>query len=179
MLSIMCMCVCVWTHFSHIWLGDPMDYCPPGSSVHGDSPGENTRVGCHALLQGIFPTQGSNLGLQWLLHCRQILYHWAAGEAHAFHKTVSVVIWNPSFSIFLINSYEIFWIHLTFTRTCLHDLIFIKFISLYANRKTASFPQCICIGTDLTWRSLNVNTGYFWRLIFEHFSYFLLWTCLH
>ena len=37
-----------------------------------DSPGKNTGVGCHALLQGIFPTQGSNLGL---LHCRQILYH--------------------------------------------------------------------------------------------------------
>ena len=29
-------------------------------------------MGCHALLQGIFPTQGLNLGL---LHCRQILYH--------------------------------------------------------------------------------------------------------
>ena len=36
-----------------------------------DSPGQNTGVGCHALLQGIFPTQGSNPGL---LHCRQILY---------------------------------------------------------------------------------------------------------
>ena len=28
-----------------------------------DSPGKNTGVGCHALLQGIFPTQGSNPGL--------------------------------------------------------------------------------------------------------------------
>ena len=37
----------------------------------GDSLGKNTGVGCHALLQGIFPTQGSNPGL---LHCRQILY---------------------------------------------------------------------------------------------------------
>ena len=36
-----------------------------------DSPGKNTRVGCHAFLQGIFPTQGSNPGL---LHCRWILY---------------------------------------------------------------------------------------------------------
>ena len=36
-----------------------------------DSPGQNTGVGFHALLQGIFPTQGSNPGL---LHCRQILY---------------------------------------------------------------------------------------------------------
>ena len=33
----------------------------PGSSVHGDSPGKNTGMGCHALLQGIFPTQGLNL----------------------------------------------------------------------------------------------------------------------
>ena len=49
----------------------PTDYTLSGSSVHGDSPGKNTGVGCHALLQGIFPTQGSNPGLP---HCRQILY---------------------------------------------------------------------------------------------------------
>ena len=49
-----------------------MDLSLPGSSVHGDSPGKNTGVGCHALLQGIFPTQGLNPGLP---HCRQILYH--------------------------------------------------------------------------------------------------------
>ena len=36
-----------------------------------DFPGKITRVGCHFLLQGIFPTQGLNLGL---LHCRQTLY---------------------------------------------------------------------------------------------------------
>ena len=41
------------------------------SSVDGDSPGRNTRVGCHALLQGIFPAQRWNRGL---LHCRWILY---------------------------------------------------------------------------------------------------------
>ena len=35
----------------------------PGASVHGDSPGKNTGVGCHFLLQGIFLTQGSNLNL--------------------------------------------------------------------------------------------------------------------
>ena len=49
-----------------------MDCSPPDTSVDGDSPGKNTRVGCHFLLQGIFPTQGLNLGF---LHCRQILYH--------------------------------------------------------------------------------------------------------
>ena len=44
-------------------LCNPMDYSPPCSSVHGDSLGKNTGVGCHDLLQGIFLTQGSNLRL--------------------------------------------------------------------------------------------------------------------
>ena len=52
-------------------LCDAIDYSPPGSSVHGDSPGKNTGVGCHALLQEILWTQGSNSGL---LPCKQILY---------------------------------------------------------------------------------------------------------
>ena len=49
-----------------------MDCSPPGSSVHRDSPGKNAGVGCHALLQGIFSTQGSNTVLP---HCGQILKH--------------------------------------------------------------------------------------------------------
>ena len=44
-----------------------MDCSPPGSYVHGIFPGKNTGVGCHFLLQGIFPTQGSNLHLLCLL----------------------------------------------------------------------------------------------------------------
>ena len=51
---------------------NPVDCSPPSSSVHEDSPGKDTRVGCHALLQGIFPTQWLNPGLP---HYRQILYH--------------------------------------------------------------------------------------------------------
>ena len=52
-------------------LCDHMDCSPPGSSVHGDSPGEYTGMGCYALLQGIILTQGFNT---CLLHCRWILY---------------------------------------------------------------------------------------------------------
>ena len=48
-------------------LCNSMDCGPPGSSVHGGSPGKNTGAGCHFLLQGIFPTQGSNLHLLCLL----------------------------------------------------------------------------------------------------------------
>ena len=59
----------------------PMDCGPPGSSVHGDSPGKNTGESSYVLLQGIFPTQGLKPGLphcRWILFlffCRWILYH--------------------------------------------------------------------------------------------------------
>ena len=66
-------------------LGDPTDCSLPGSSVHGDSPGNNTGVDCYALLQRIFPTQGSNPGL---LHCRWILY-WLR------HEGSPNIIWPP------------------------------------------------------------------------------------
>ena len=52
-------------------LFNPMDCSLPDSSVHGDSPGKNSGVSCHALLQGIFPTQGLNPGLP---HSSQQLY---------------------------------------------------------------------------------------------------------
>ena len=61
-----------------------MDCSPPGSSVHGDSPGKNTGVGCHALLEGIFPSQVMDPGL---LHCRQILYHWSYAGGRILETT--------------------------------------------------------------------------------------------
>ena len=48
-----------------------------------DSPGKNTGGGCHALLQGTFPSQGLNPHLLWLLHGRLILCHWATRKAHS------------------------------------------------------------------------------------------------
>ena len=52
-------------------LCNPMDCSLPGSSVCGDSPGKHTGVGCHALLQGLFPAHVS------YVFCvdRQLLYH--------------------------------------------------------------------------------------------------------
>ena len=52
-------------------LCDPVDCKPSRLLCPWDSPGKNTGVGCHALLQGTFPTQELDPGL---LHCRQILY---------------------------------------------------------------------------------------------------------
>ena len=56
---------------SCLTLCNNMDCSPPGYRIPcspWDSPGKNTGVGCHFLLQGIFPTQGLNSGLP---HCRQ------------------------------------------------------------------------------------------------------------
>ena len=70
--------VCTLSHFSNIWLFVTPWTAARQASLSMHSPGKNTGVGCHFLLQGIFPTQGSN----WhLLHCRRILYHWATREA--------------------------------------------------------------------------------------------------
>ena len=76
----MCVCVCA---FACVCACTPsfslaQFFATPGAVAcqvlcPWDSTGENTGVGCHFLLQGVFLTQGwSN---SWLLHCRHILYH--------------------------------------------------------------------------------------------------------
>ena len=62
---VLCMC-----HFGNVQLFAAL--CPARLLCPWDSPGKNPGVGCHALLQGIFPTQGSNPRLLYLLH-------WQAG----------------------------------------------------------------------------------------------------
>ena len=70
-----------WWWFSHQVVSDslqPHGLQPTRLLCLWDFPGKNTGVGCHFLLQGIFRTQGSNLGF---LHCRRILYDLATREA--------------------------------------------------------------------------------------------------
>ena len=74
-VCIQCILINIETQFenesvSHSVISDSLQ--PHGLLYPWNSPGKNTRVGSHPLLQGIFPTQGLNLGL---LHCRQILHH--------------------------------------------------------------------------------------------------------
>ena len=70
-------------------LCDPIDCGPPGSCVHGDSSGKHAAVGCHFLLQGLFPTQGLDPNLR---NCRQILHRLSPQESPA----------NPLHSNYLI-----------------------------------------------------------------------------
>ena len=71
----------LWTTYSPIFpqmslscvqLLDPLGLWPDRLLCPWNSPGKNTGVGCHFLLQGIFTTQGLNPGL---LHCRRMPYH--------------------------------------------------------------------------------------------------------
>ena len=78
-------------------LCNPMIWSLLGSSTHAIFPGKSTGVGCHCLLQRIFPTQRSNPGL---LHCRQTLYHLShKGNpglySMAYHRAI--------FNVLLIN----------------------------------------------------------------------------
>ena len=66
-------CVHAQSLQSYPTLCNPMDYNLPRYSVHGNSLGKNTGVGCHILLQGIFLTQGSN-------PCLLCLLHWQTGS---------------------------------------------------------------------------------------------------
>ena len=69
-------------------LCNTMDGSLPGASVHGASPGKNTGVGCHGLLQGTFPTQGSNPHLLCLA--------WASGFLTTSAIWEALVCFNPA-----------------------------------------------------------------------------------
>ena len=70
MLGIFHVCVCVLSHFSHVQLFATLWTAARQAPLSMGS-GENIGMGCHALLQGIFPTQGSNSHLLCLLN-RQV-----------------------------------------------------------------------------------------------------------
>ena len=81
---------------------DPMDCSLSGSSVHRDSPGRNTGVGCHSLLQGIFLTQGLKVKHTWsLLHSNCFSGHLSQRNKSLFwHKN----FYTDVISTFICNS---------------------------------------------------------------------------
>ena len=96
--------MCVLTPLSLVWLCDSMDCSPPGPSVLGDSQGKNTGVSRHFLLQGIFPTQGSNLHL----------LHWQADSLPLIQK--------PSFNIDRLFPVAQYWKQYCHEYVCVHLL---------------------------------------------------------
>ena len=99
--SLVCVCVCVCVcALNHSVVSDsmrPHRLYPTRLLCPWDSPGKNTGVGCHALLQGTFPTQGSNPGLS---HCKQILYQLSyqgsPGSPFSWHLSFVDLLWYSS-----------------------------------------------------------------------------------
>ena len=86
-----CVCVCVYVKRRHSVVSDSL--WPHGLYSPWNSPGQNTGVGSLSLLQGIFPTQGSNPGL---LHCRWILYQLSHKESLRILEWVAYPFSNGS-----------------------------------------------------------------------------------
>ena len=88
-------------------LCDPMDCSLPGSSVHRDSLGKNTGVGCPALLQGIFPTQGSNPGIDHALQADSLLSEpvIGIGNFYIYEKKVNFAVITNSYFFSLFFSF--------------------------------------------------------------------------
>ena len=96
--------LCLVTH-SCLTLCDPMDCSPSGSSVHGDSPGKNTGVGCCALLQEAFPIQGSNPCLLHLPVLLGMFFNTSATWEAPYNKSRGNITLNGNkVKVFLLNS---------------------------------------------------------------------------
>ena len=116
-------------------LCNPMDCSPP------DSPDKNTRVDCHSLLQGIFPTQVSNSSL---LHCRWILYRRATGEGP---HSIQMGSYNMALCIWLLSLSSVFSRGIFISTAVLYAIIgtdhklfihFLAYTNTYYNQKPAS-----------------------------------------
>ena len=113
---------------SCLTLCNPTNYSLPGSSVHWDSPGKNTEVDCHSLLQSIFLIWGSNPGL---LHCRQILYHLSYREDY-----FRIVFPKYDYSGWLIKA---FWLYKHVM------LLLVPYYNLLSLRCNGNPLQCSCL----------------------------------
>ena len=77
-----CVCVSVCCHFSCVQLCDPMGYSPPGSSAHRISQARILETVAFFFSRGPSgPRDQTCVSSPPLMHCRQILYLWATGEA--------------------------------------------------------------------------------------------------
>ena len=100
----------------------PHGFCP------WNSPGQNTRVGSLALLQRIFPTQGSNPGL---LHCRWVLYQLSHQGSQSFVYIYAYIYTHIHSSIHMQPCSLLLILHL-------NDVIhYVSFCKL------AFFPHCV------------------------------------
>ena len=136
---------CVLSHFNHIWFLRSHELWPARLFCPWDSPGKNTGVDCHFLLQVIIPTQGSNPGL---LHCRWILYR-LSHQGSQFMCVLSINIY-PIRNEWQIKNFKL-------TKACWYNIFQRKKIhwewccfifsenSLISDLRADSWILCFCI----------------------------------
>ena len=120
-------CICLVVR-SCPTLCSSVDHSPPGSSVHEILPGKNTGVGCHALPQGIFPTQGSDPSLSL---AGGFFIVWATGKPIYIIKSKSNIFMY--FNNFLLPSSQI----------CIYNFVSMcVYICMYMN---VCMYVCMCV----------------------------------
>ena len=152
-------------------------------------------MGCHALLQGVFPIYRSNLRL---LHCRQILYHWATKEAllltwplYNYQNPVSILRWHNKWltgPCMLGN-----WKSSVRIESCFHTEQVVKFAlclvdvakfckgDLAVSLKSCLLlhtGECVCILAILLMQYVSLDTEFVHYLYCALCSWWLLQPCV-
>ena len=129
------------SHFSHVRL-----FATPWTVAH-QAPLSNTGVRGLALLQGIFLTQGLNLHLLLLLHCRQILYHWAIGARPQYSVSITFLyaLENQKIHVTCLYCSIDFVLIQNQTQTISEMCLFLKIMAkrLNTQEQGSQFNQCV------------------------------------
>ena len=124
-----------------LWIAPARVLCP------WDSPGKNTEVGCHALLQGIFPTQGLNLHLLRLLY-QQVGFLPLGPQGKLHNKRYQPFIWYDIPLILLFTFHFTCNIFITFTcwwKIIISIWFYYFFLSIIIYYKILSVVPCTCM----------------------------------
>ena len=151
------MCACLVAQ-SCSTLFDPVDCSSPGSSVHENLPGKNTRVNFHAFLQGIFPTQGfkpmshGSCIDRWVL-CYQptciavciCQFQTSSSSLFLLSPLVTINLFSMSLSLFLFYKYvHLYHLFLAYTFKQYHMI----FVFLCLTSLSTIIPRSIQVATN-------------------------------
>ena len=129
-----------------------------------DSPGRNTGVGCHVLLQGTFPTQGSNYCLLCPLHCRWILYCWATRESR-IQSSQSFFLWiQQCVKLTILKFRRDLWI------------VYLKLKMCCVRQNTTDTSTIVFLWIIIVMKSTAWNTSY---IFLQHTMYSLMYVYLN
>ena len=144
-LSCAWLCATLWTVAARV-------LCP------WDSPGKNTGVGCHFLLQGILLTQGSNPGL-W--HCRQMLYPLSHQGSPASTLAVVKSVWPPK----LLSGFKSLFYHLLVLCVCVCVCEVTQSCPILCGPRDCSplgAPVCGILQARMEWVAIPFSRRFFW-----------------